>query len=46
MEQLFIQKDGLLYTPDEKTVIGVDIENNTFTGKIRRSNLNKKCYMV
>lgn len=34
MEQLFIQKDGLLYTPDEKTVIGVDIENNTFTGKI------------
>ncbi len=34
MEKIFIQKDGLLYTPDGKTILGVDIESNAFTGKV------------
>ena len=34
MAQSYIIKNGLLYTPDLKTVIGVDVESNTFTGRV------------
>lgn len=34
MEQMFIQKDGLLYTPDGKTIIGVDVDSTAFSGKV------------
>lgn len=34
MAQSYIIKNGLIYTPDLKTVIGVDVESGTFTGRV------------
>lgn len=34
MAQSYIIKNGLIYTPDLKTVIGVDVESGTFNGRV------------
>lgn len=34
MAQSYIIKNGLIYTPDEKTVIGVDVQSGVFTGRV------------
>ncbi len=34
MEELVAKKNGLLYTPDYKTVVGIDSNSNEFTGKV------------
>lgn len=34
MAQSYIIKNGLIYTPDLRTVIGVDVESGTFNGRV------------
>lgn len=34
MSQEYVIKNGLIYTPDLKTVLGVDVESGEFTGRI------------
>lgn len=34
MAQSYIIKNGLIYTPDGKTVIGVDVQSGEFTGRV------------
>ena len=30
----FIKKNGLIYSEDLKTLVGIDFENNTFMGRV------------
>ena len=34
MSDLYIKKSGLLYSPDGKTVVGVDDTSKEFTGRV------------
>ena len=34
MEEIVAKKNGLLYTPDFKTIVGIDSSSNEFTGKV------------
>lgn len=34
MEELYVQKDGLLFTPDGKTILGIDDDAGVFSGRV------------